>query len=154
MRLFDVGGFRRFYFSGYAHGDHRKRSGEGTSVESQEASHALLEQAAIFLIPLIGDQAVSSGPKQPPSDRNLGSFELNLAQVFDDPQVKAREMKIELESRHGPVPGVANPIKYSRTQLEYRKAPPALGEDTEAVLARLLGKAPVEIAGLRQRGVI
>lgn len=93
-------------------------------------------------IALLGEIAVPCGPIQ------------NIAQVFDDPQVKAREMKIELESRHGPVPGVANPIKYSRTQLEYRKAPPALGEDTEAVLARLLGKAPAEIAGLRQRGVI
>lgn len=93
-------------------------------------------------ISLLGEIAVPCGPIQ------------NIAQVFDDPQVKAREMKIELESRHGPVPGVANPIKYSRTQLEYRKAPPALGEDTEAVLARLLGKAPAEIAGLRQRGVI
>lgn len=93
-------------------------------------------------ISLLGEIAVPCGPIQ------------NIAQVFDDPQVKAREMKIELESRHGPVPGVANPIKYSRTQLEYRKAPPALGEDTEAVLARLLGKAPAEIAELRQRGVI
>lgn len=93
-------------------------------------------------IALLGEIAVPCGPIQ------------NIAQVFDDPQVKAREMKIELESRHGPVPGVANPIKYSRTQLEYRKAPPALGEDTEAVLARLLGKAPEEIAGLRQRDVI
>ncbi len=93
-------------------------------------------------ISLLGEIAVPCGPIQ------------NIAQVFDDPQVKAREMKIELESRHGPVPGVANPIKYSRTQLEYRKAPPALGEDTEAVLARLLSKAPAEIAELRQRGVI
>lgn len=93
-------------------------------------------------IALLGEIAVPCGPIQ------------NIAQVFDDPQVKAREMQIELESRHGPVPGVANPIKYSRTRLEYRKAPPALGEDTEAVLARLLDKAPEEIAELRQRGVV
>ncbi|MGY6566046.1 CaiB/BaiF CoA-transferase family protein [Halomonas sp. KM-1] len=93
-------------------------------------------------IALLGEIAVPCGPIQ------------NVAQVFDDPQVKAREMQIELESRHGPVPGVANPIKYSRTRLEYRKAPPALGEDTDAVLARLLDKAPEEVAELRQRGVI
>jgi crotonobetainyl-CoA:carnitine CoA-transferase CaiB-like acyl-CoA transferase len=93
-------------------------------------------------IALLGEIAVPCGPIQ------------NVAQVFDDPQVKAREMQIELESRHGPVPGVANPIKYSRTRLEYRKAPPALGEDTDAVLARLLDKAPEEIAELRQRGVV
>ncbi|MCE8035469.1 CaiB/BaiF CoA-transferase family protein [Halomonas sp. MCCC 1A11057] len=91
---------------------------------------------------LLGEIAVPCGPIQ------------NIAQVFDDPQVKARGMQIELESRHGPVPGVANPIKYSRTQLEYRKAPPALGEDTDAVLARLLDKAPEEIEALRQRGAI
>lgn len=93
-------------------------------------------------ITLLQQIAVPCGPIQ------------NIAQVFDDPQVKAREMKIELESEHGPIPGVANPIKYSRTRIEYRKAPPALGADTEAVLARLLDKAPEEIAELRQRGVI
>ncbi|MFQ3789591.1 CaiB/BaiF CoA transferase family protein [Halomonas sp. A29] len=93
-------------------------------------------------IALLGEIAVPCGPIQ------------NIAQVFDDPQVKAREMKIELESQHGSIPGVANPIKYSRTRLEYHKAPPALGEDTEAVLARLLGKAPGEIAELQRRGVV
>jgi crotonobetainyl-CoA:carnitine CoA-transferase CaiB-like acyl-CoA transferase len=91
---------------------------------------------------LLREIAVPCGPIQ------------NIAQVFDDPQVQAREMKIELESIHGPVPGVANPIKYSRTPIEYRKAPPALGEDTEAVLTRLLGKAQDEVAELRQRGIV
>ncbi|WP_111415021.1 CaiB/BaiF CoA transferase family protein [Billgrantia lactosivorans] len=91
---------------------------------------------------LLGEIAVPCGPIQ------------NIAQVFDDPQVKAREMKVDLESRHGPVPGVANPIKYSRSRIEYRKAPPALGEDTEAVLARLLGKDAEQIAELRRRGIV
>ncbi|QOR40331.1 CoA transferase [Billgrantia diversa] len=93
-------------------------------------------------IALLSEIAVPCGPIQ------------NIAQVFEDPQVKAREMKIELETQRGPIPGVANPIKYSRTRIEYRKAPPTLGEDTEAVLARLLGKATEEIEELRQRGVI
>lgn len=78
----------------------------------------------------------------------------NIAQVFDDAQVKARGMKVELESEHGPVPGVANPIKFSKTRLEYRKAPPRLGEDTNAVLHRLLGKDSIEIAALRDKGVL
>ncbi|MGQ4878094.1 CaiB/BaiF CoA transferase family protein [Billgrantia sp. LNSP4103-1] len=91
---------------------------------------------------LLGEIAVPCGPIQ------------NIAQVFEDPQVQAREMKIELESDYGPIPGVANPIKYSRTRIEYRKAPPALGEDTEAVLAQLLGKTPEEIDALRQRRVV
>ncbi|MCE9682666.1 CaiB/BaiF CoA transferase family protein [Halomonas alkalisoli] len=93
-------------------------------------------------ISLLSELSVPCGPIQ------------NIAQVFEDPQVRAREMKIELETEHGPVPGVANPIKYSRTRLEYRKAPPALGADTDAVLARLLGKVPEEIGALRRRGIV
>jgi crotonobetainyl-CoA:carnitine CoA-transferase CaiB-like acyl-CoA transferase len=78
----------------------------------------------------------------------------NIAQVFDDPQVQARNMQIALETETGPVPGVANPIKYSRTPLEYRKPPPRLGEDTDSVLARLLHKSTADISALRQKGVV
>ncbi|RBW51813.1 CaiB/BaiF CoA transferase family protein [Marinobacter sp. F3R11] len=79
----------------------------------------------------------------------------NLAEVFEDPQVQARNMKIELEHPQlGKVPGIANPIKFSKTQQVYRKAPPLLGEDTDAVLQRLLDKSPEEIASLRARGVL
>ncbi len=93
-------------------------------------------------IALLGEIAVPCGPIQ------------DIAQVFEDPQVLAREMKVELESELGPIPGVANPIKYSRTRIEYRKPPPVLGEDTEGVLTRLLDKAPEEIDALRNQGVL
>ncbi|RDB42515.1 CoA transferase [Halomonas sp. DQ26W] len=101
-----------------------------------------LTRSSTEWIALLSEISVPCGPIQ------------NIAQVFEDPQVRAREMKIELETEHGLVPGVANPIKYSRTRLEYRKAPPALGADTDAVLAQLLGKAPEEIDTLRRRGVL
>ncbi|MCB8889413.1 CaiB/BaiF CoA transferase family protein [Vreelandella malpeensis] len=78
----------------------------------------------------------------------------NIAQVFEDEQVKARGMKIEMPGASGRVPGVANPIKYSRTAIEYAKAPPVLGEDTQDVLARLLGKDEEEIARLQAAGVV
>jgi len=78
----------------------------------------------------------------------------DIAQVFDDPQVQARGMQITLDSAHGPVKGVANPIKYSKTTLEYHKAPPALGEDTDAVLARVLQKSASEIDALKAKGVV
>lgn len=101
-----------------------------------------LTRASNEWISLLSELSVPCGPIQ------------NIAQVFEDPQVRAREMKIELETEHGPVPGVANPIKYSRTRLEYHKAPPALGADTDAVLAQLLGKAPEEIEELRRHGIV
>ncbi len=62
----------------------------------------------------------------------------NLAQVFADPQVKHRNMQFDLHHPSaGTVPMVANPVKFSQTPIEYHKAPPTLGEDTEAVLAGL-----------------
>lgn len=78
----------------------------------------------------------------------------DIEQVFADPQVQARGMEVTLDSTHGPVKGVANPIKYSKTTLEYRKAPPALGEDTSAVLERVLNKTSHEIEELKSKGVV
>ena len=55
--------------------------------------------------------------------------------VFDNPQIKAREMKISLKHQKlGRVESVANPIKLSATPLQYHQAPPMLGEHTQAVL--------------------
>tara|TARA_R110001583_G_scaffold74100_3_gene205479 strand:+ start:9780 stop:11003 length:1224 start_codon:yes stop_codon:yes gene_type:complete len=79
----------------------------------------------------------------------------NIAEVFEDPQVKARNMKIELEHPQlGKVPGIANPIKFSKTKQSYRKAPPMLGEDTDSVLQRLLSKSAEDIAALRASGAL
>ncbi|WP_339783539.1 CaiB/BaiF CoA-transferase family protein [uncultured Marinobacter sp.] len=78
----------------------------------------------------------------------------DIAQVFDDPQVQARGMEVTLDSANGPVKSVANPIKYSKTPIEYHKAPPALGEDTSAVLERVLQKTASEIEALKRKGVV
>jgi crotonobetainyl-CoA:carnitine CoA-transferase CaiB-like acyl-CoA transferase len=79
----------------------------------------------------------------------------NLAQVFEEPQVKARGVKIELEHKAaGKLPLVASPMRFSGTPLEYRLPPPLLGEHTEEVLRDLLGKSAAEIAQLRAGGAI
>ena len=79
----------------------------------------------------------------------------DLAQVFEEPQVKARGLKIELEHKAaGALPLVASPMRFSGTPLEYRLPPPLLGEHTEAVLKDLLGKSEAEIAALRAAGAI
>eukprot|EP01034_Spumella_vulgaris_P047011 gene47011-58653_t len=52
------------------------------------------------------------------------------------------------------VPGVANPIVFSDTPIEYDKAPPRLGDGTDKVLTEALGLTPDEIARLRTAGVI
>jgi formyl-CoA transferase len=79
----------------------------------------------------------------------------NLKQVFDEPQVAARGMRIELEHPlAGKVPLIASPMKFSGTPLEHRAAPPTLGQHTDEVLSRLLGLGEAAIAKLRAEGVI
>ncbi len=79
----------------------------------------------------------------------------NIEQVFADPQVVERGMRLELDHPlAGKVPGVANPLKFSETRIQYSKAPPVLGEDTDDVLTRVLGKSAEEVANLKAKGVI
>jgi crotonobetainyl-CoA:carnitine CoA-transferase CaiB-like acyl-CoA transferase len=79
----------------------------------------------------------------------------NLAQVFEEPQVKARGVKIELDhAAAGKLPLVGSPMRFSGTPLEYRLAPPLLGEHTDEVLRGLLGESDAEIAKLRAEGVL
>ncbi len=78
-----------------------------------------------------------------------------IDQVFEDPQVNSRNMKLELNHPQlGKVPGIANPVKYSKTHIEYNKAPPTLGEDTETVLKNFLNKSDSEIEQLKNSGVV
>jgi len=79
----------------------------------------------------------------------------DLAQVFDEPQVKHRAMRFELpHPLSGTVPQVRNPVVYSRSRLEYRDPPPLLGQHTDDVLQAELGLSGDEIAALRARGVV
>ena len=79
----------------------------------------------------------------------------DIGQVFAEPQVVHRGMRIDLpHPTAGKVPGVRNPINYSRTPLEYRMAPPLLGEHTDAVLEAELGLDSAERARLRAVGAI
>jgi crotonobetainyl-CoA:carnitine CoA-transferase CaiB-like acyl-CoA transferase len=78
-----------------------------------------------------------------------------IDQVFGDPQVVARGLQFALpHAQAGSVPQVGNPIQFSRSRIEYRLAPPVLGEHTEQVLGELLGLTPSEIASLRGRGAV
>jgi crotonobetainyl-CoA:carnitine CoA-transferase CaiB-like acyl-CoA transferase len=79
----------------------------------------------------------------------------DVAQVFEEPQVQARGIRIELQHAAGAMlPMVASPMRFSHTPLEHRRAPPVLGEHTEEVLGSLLGKSAAEIARLRSAGVV
>jgi crotonobetainyl-CoA:carnitine CoA-transferase CaiB-like acyl-CoA transferase len=81
----------------------------------------------------------------------------NLEQVFNDPQVIAREMVHEM--RHSANGGtaarlLANPIKMSETPVTYRHAPPLLGEHTVEIMSDMLGLDDSEIEELCDLGAI
>ena len=79
----------------------------------------------------------------------------DMAAVFADPQVQARDMRISL--RHptvGTLEMAGSPLRFSATPVEYRRPPPVLGEHTDAVLRDELGLDAVDIARLRTEGVV
>jgi crotonobetainyl-CoA:carnitine CoA-transferase CaiB-like acyl-CoA transferase len=79
----------------------------------------------------------------------------DIAQVFAEPQVQARGVKIELEHAvAGKLPMVASPMRFSGTPLEHKLAPPVLGQHTDEVLRELLGMNAAQIAALRAEEAI
>jgi len=79
----------------------------------------------------------------------------DVAQVFEEPQVKARGVRVELDHpAAGKLPTVASPMRFSRTRLEYRIAPPVLGQHTDEILREVLKMDAAAISRLRAEGVI
>jgi crotonobetainyl-CoA:carnitine CoA-transferase CaiB-like acyl-CoA transferase len=79
----------------------------------------------------------------------------DIAQVFAEPQVEARGVRIEVDHPvAGKLPMVASPMRFSGTPLEHKAPPPLLGEHTEDVLAKVLGKTAAEIEKLRATGAL
>ena len=96
-------------------------------------------------IALLEDKAVPCGPIN------------TIAQAFDDAQVKARGLRVELPRSAGDgirtIAGVASPLRLSATPPVLRNAPPALGQHTDEVL-REMGLDAARIAALRAQGVV
>jgi crotonobetainyl-CoA:carnitine CoA-transferase CaiB-like acyl-CoA transferase len=78
-----------------------------------------------------------------------------IDQVFENPQIKARQMQVNLQGDDGvTVPGLANPIVFSETPNTYKSPSPKLGGGTDTVLSSLLGLSPEALEKLRLSGVI
>jgi crotonobetainyl-CoA:carnitine CoA-transferase CaiB-like acyl-CoA transferase len=79
----------------------------------------------------------------------------DIAQVFAEPQVRARGVKIEVAHPvAGKLPMVASPMRFSATPLEHNVPPPLLGQHTEEVLRGILGKSAEEVARLKASGAV
>ena len=78
----------------------------------------------------------------------------DIAQVYADPQVIARDMVVEVEHpTAGTIRNVGIPVKFSETPGNIRRPPPRFGEHTEEVLTEF-GYTTDEIDTLRDRGIV
>jgi formyl-CoA transferase len=79
----------------------------------------------------------------------------NMKEVFEDPQVRHRKLRVDIPHPLGGVaPVVASPLRLSGTPVEYRMAPPTLGQHNDDVFKNLLGKSDAELARLKSAGIV
>ncbi|WP_192036857.1 CaiB/BaiF CoA-transferase family protein [Halomonas sp. YLGW01] len=77
----------------------------------------------------------------------------SVAEALENVQVRHRDLVRTLERDGQPVPQVANPLRFDGTTCTSEVAPPALGADSDAVLAEM-GLSADDIARLRALGVV
>ena len=78
----------------------------------------------------------------------------DVAAAFDSPEAQALGMTVNQEHpAYGAIRQVGLPFQLTATPASIRTSPPTLGQDTDAILSEL-GYEPLEIADLRERGVV
>jgi crotonobetainyl-CoA:carnitine CoA-transferase CaiB-like acyl-CoA transferase len=79
----------------------------------------------------------------------------DMSEVFQDPQVQARGMRVEFERKEGEtIPMVASPLQIPTSPARIHQGPPQLGEHTEEILKENLGYKDQKIEKLRAEGII
>ena len=104
---------------------------------------AFLQREAKDWVPLLLEAGVPVG-------------EVNtVADALNDPQVRHRNMVLELENEQGDRARVAgNPIKFRGDDEAPHHYPPSLGADTRAALCEALGLSDAEYETYRQNGIV
>lgn len=121
------------------------------SIQARVENRTILDE---WLTPIARSRSISEWVSLLDAAQVPGGPINSIEQVFADPQVVARGMRLDLpHARYGSVPSVRNPIRFSETPLTFEVAPPILGEHTDEVL-RSINLTPDEIARLRSDGVL
>jgi len=105
----------------------------------------MLQKPTDFWLKALEENSISGGPIN------------KLDQVFADPHVNARDMKLEMDypaTNGGKVTLINSPMRLSGTPTEARLPPPMLGEHTDEVLKDMLGLDDAELERLRDKGII
>lgn len=127
------GQFRRFCrILGIEHvaDDERYATNKARVAHRIEVRSLLLTETSKWtkadLLAACGENAVPVGPIN------------SIGEMFEDPQIKARGLRIDLEAADGTIiPGVRSPIVLSETPFAYHRPSPRIGEHTDEILAEL-----------------
>src|SRR3546814_4031540 len=79
----------------------------------------------------------------------------NYEQVFQDPQVQYRGLRVDMpKAGGGVISTIASPLRLCGTPVKYALPPPAVGDSTDYVLGQLLGYGPQDIQALKEKKVV
>ncbi|WP_426615329.1 CaiB/BaiF CoA transferase family protein [Bradyrhizobium sp. McL0616] len=102
-----------------------------------------LKKPVAYWLDRLEEAGVPSGP--------INNFE----QVFNDPHVQSRGMRVKTEHKFEPeLSLIRNALTFSETPIETYRAPPLLGEHTQEVLGGKLGYDADKIETLKKQGII
>lgn len=125
--------------------ENRGRAGrlENRDRINRELSRRLITGSKKYWLEKLRAAGIPSGPVN------------DFAEAFAEPQVKARNMMIEVDYPEGARVGMpGNPIKLSETFADSFTPSPHLGEHNQRIFGDLLGKSDTEIAELKRTGAI
>ena len=81
----------------------------------------------------------------------------DLKQVFNDPQVLARKMRVPMKhnkSKSKKIDIIGSPMNFSLSKIKYKKSPPSLGEDTCKFLKKFLKISEKKLDILKKKNII
>ena len=134
----------------------------GAGALAQEPRFKTMSQRIIHrgeLIPLIADLMRTRSKREwiamlEPANVPCGPIN-NMQEVFEDPQVRHRQLRVDMPHPLGGVaPVVRSPLRLSATPVEYRLAPPTLGQHNDEVLKGLLGRGDADLKRLKAAGIV
>ncbi len=129
------------------------------SSDARFASNPLRVRNRETLVPILADMVKTKTKQEWISELEAAGVPCgpinNLEEMFDNPQVKARELQVDLPHPSGGTARmVRSPMNLSATPTRCDMPPPMLGQHTDQVLRDLLGHSEEEITALRDRGVV
>jgi formyl-CoA transferase len=76
----------------------------------------------------------------------------NIAEALNLPQTQHRLMVVDFSEQGSQVRALGNPIHLSETPVQYKSAPPSIGQHTDEVLGQFFNAQ--QLAELKQEGVV